>query len=111
MDSKISMKRIEDRTDMKYVVSFRKNRFHYCTGCLVSYKDILTSSYCVLETRKFKRISRVSEIAAYINEVAHEIIRMELHPRYDNLHVSRSQIYNLGHIEVGFQISYHLINN
>ena len=83
---------------VQYVVSFKKDGQHYCTGSLVSAKDVLTAGSCIYKTRKFQRNSNVNETAAFLNNEKYEIANTTPFPEY--WPSTKRSTYNLGHVEV-----------
>ena len=104
LNSKLSMGSPVDAGIVQYVVSFRKDGRHYCTGCLVSAKDILTTGSCIYKTRKFQNDSNVNETAAFLHDKKYEIARTIPYPGYYSS--NRYSIYNLGHVEVSVLIKF-----
>ena len=93
-----------DAETVQYVVSFRKDNEHFCTGCLVSAKDVLTAGYCVYKIREFQKDTNVSETAAFVNEKKYEIARTNMCIGYNLTY--RCNNYNLGHVEVSVLMTY-----
>ena len=85
------------------MVTFKHNLSQYCTGCLVSYKDVLTTAYCVQKTRKFQNNFKNIPTEAFINKRKYEIADTHAHPEFSLEKVSKTNIYNLGYVEVGIE--------
>ena len=84
----------------QYVVSLKKHKFIYCTGCLVSYKDILSTAHCAQKTHELKRKNKF-RIRAIFNNKKYGIASTHPHPKFRNISLTKTNIYNLGHIQVG----------
>ena len=93
-----------DTKMVQYVVSFRKDGRHYCTGCLVSAEGVLTTGSCIYKIRKFQNDSNVNETAAFLNEKKYEIACTIPYPGY---YLSRRlSNHNLGYVKVSVLIKF-----
>ena len=87
-----------------YIVSLKKYKTIFCTGCLVSIKDILTTGYCAYKTIELKNSSHSQRVFAFINERRYEISHATPHPAYYKS--KKLAENNLGHIEVCILINF-----
>ena len=92
---------VEDNS-IQYLVFFIKNRLAYCSGSLVSGKNILVAAYCVQKTREYIDPKNDDEVVAVINHKKYKIISTRaLTGFYKTSRISSS---NLGYIEIGLPI-------
>ena len=92
---------------VKYLVSLMKDSDLYCTGCLVSYKDVLTAGYCVYKTLEYQKSAKVNETVALINSKKYEILHANPHHGYYKS--GRISSNNLGHIQVSILVGFNMI--
>ena len=92
-----------------FLVSLKRNKVHFCSGCLISRKDILTTAQCIHKFKMYADRLNVWEVAAYLNETKYEIEFMKTHPDYDKNKIAMTSVYDLGLIEVGHSKILHLI--
>ena len=74
---------------------------------MISYKDVLSTAYCVFKIRDLTEGSIVQPTAAYINEKPYEIARTTSCSGY--YRTRRINAYNLGQIEVSGFITFYSI--
>ena len=89
----------------------RKNDCLFCTGSLISYKDVLTAAQCVNEIRKLNSNINSRGLAVLINERKYEISSLKSHPGYENKVLTHANSFDLGIIKVSFQMCFCSIIN
>ena len=84
------------------MVSLKRDQTIYCTGVLVSDKDIISSATCISKTKEFQKKEHVKETAIYIQGHKYEIGRQKMHSLFKSCQTANTHMYNIGHIEVSF---------
>ena len=91
------------RTEMtKFLVSLREDGYHFCSGCLVSHKYVLTTAQCIQKVMRFAKKDFVRDIIAFVNGRNYDISQMKSHPNFNPRKATQTSNYDLGLITVGF---------
>ena len=92
---------------IKYLASLRRKTRHFCSGCMISERHILTGAQCITKLEN-EHPPDFCNYSAFIGETRYEIERVNYHHNYKNMQVTRTRIFDVGLVLVGLLISFHL---
>ena len=92
---------------MKYVASVRRGFYHICSGCLISYAAVLTTSHCAYKIGHLGIIlENETEYSVFIAKTEFQITKITFYQGYHRTHSVRSSGCDLATITVGVLISF-----
>ena len=92
--------------DVKFMASLKKNSIHFCSGCVISPKHILTAGQCIyfINFDGKKNYANVTvwlgTIELYGYGIKRNVKDMEHHPQFNPLTPSETCAYDIGVILV-----------
>ena len=93
---------------MNYVVSLRKDEEHFCTGCLITKKHVVTAGQCIGKIFYFNN-PLFENITAYIIGKVFKIEHAEHHIHFNAEKASQTATFNIGLIQVRPLINFNLL--
>ena len=105
MESKLIRASDIETDEMKYVVSLRENGNHFCSGCLITGKHVLTAGRCIVKIFKYEN-TLFREITIVLNGSVYNLEHFEHHVNYRPFRQSQSDCNEFGIITVNIRISF-----
>ena len=107
MESKLIKGNDLNGETIKYLVSLRYKGIHFCSGCMISERHILTAAQCIVVIESDK-CPDLSVYTALVGKSVHNIERVNYHHTYRRRRSSLLTSFNVGLLLVGLLICSHL---
>ena len=89
---------------VRYLASIRLVVRHFCSGCMITERHILTAAQCIV---KIEKRQNLSEFTALVGKTQQEIERVNYHHLYKTRKAALLSYYDIGLAQVGLLISFY----
>ena len=109
MENKLIRAEDLEADEQKYVASLRENGKHFCSGCLITGKHVLTAGQCIVRAFKYEN-TLFREISILLNGSVYSLEHFEHHANYNHDRRLQSDCNDFGIITVGLLLFFKNFN-